>query len=224
MYEIIDSMPFLLCTPHFTSEWGLVVGLLNGFLRLGSVMNFVISPLVYKSNGVKAALWLATLIFSSSILFSIAIKIKLYKGNSPNDYQKINIDQDNIVAEEIIDVEQRKPLNETVLSPDSLPISDELDLALLSTDIDDCSIAEKGNNFELLPPEEVDPNSGNDLIKKNFIEKVKSLGISIFDSFATALPLHQFSSQYYMFLLSGAFLYGSMVRIPISVMTMMMFT
>jgi hypothetical protein len=215
-------MPFLLCTPHFTSEWGLVVGLLNGFLRLGSVMNFVISPLVYKSNGVKAALWLATLIFSSSILFSIAIKIKLHKGNSSNDYQEVNIDQDNIVAEEIIDVEQRKPLYETVLSPDSLPISDELDVAILSTDIDDCSMVGKEKNFTLLSTEEVDPNSENDVTKKNFDEKVKLIGIYIFDSFATALPLHQFSSQYYMFLLSGAFLYGSMVRIPISLMMMMM--
>jgi MFS family permease len=213
MYEIIDSMPFLLCAPHFTSEWGLVVGLLNGFLRLGSVMNFVISPLIYKSNGVKAALWLATFIFSSSVLYAIAIKIIVYKGNGSNDYQEVNLnsslDQDNIVSEEFIDIEQRNLQNETVYSPDSLSIPNESDLKKLSTDTDDSSQVKQRKNLKVLPTGEADPDVSDDMTRKTLFEK-------IWKSLATALPLHKFSSQYYMFLLSGAFLYGSMVCTSIS--------
>jgi MFS family permease len=208
MYEIIDSMPFLLCTPYFTSDWGLVVGLLNGFLRLGSVMNFVISPFVYKSNGVKAALWLATVIFSSSILSAIAIKFILYKGIGSNDYQKVNlnsiVDQDNIVSEEFMDIEQRNLQNETVFSSNSLFIPDESDLNILFTDTDDFSLVKKKKDLKVLPTGEADPDVSDEMTKKNFFQK-------IWESLATALPLHKFSSQYYMFLLSGSFLYGSMV-------------
>ena len=68
MYEIIDSLPIVILAPLFDSQWGLVVGLLNGFLRLGSVMNFVLSPVIYKTRGVKVALWFATAIATSAVL------------------------------------------------------------------------------------------------------------------------------------------------------------
>ena len=44
MYEVIDSVPILILAPLFTKEWGLICGLLNGFLRLGSVANFILCP------------------------------------------------------------------------------------------------------------------------------------------------------------------------------------
>ena len=88
MYEIIDSVPIVVLVPLFQSQWGLVVGLLNGFLRLGSVMNFVITPIIYKARGVKDALWFATAVASSTILFAGAIFLSSKKSN---DYEQLNV-------------------------------------------------------------------------------------------------------------------------------------
>lgn len=216
MYEIIDSMPFVILAPMFTSGWGLIMGLLNGFLRLGSVMNFVVSPIMYKRNGVKMALWLATFVFSLSIFFAIAIKIVLYKENGSNDYKEVylqaTMDQDDSTSSpEEIDIEQRNNHNENTFSFDSL--SDKVALTISSTDIDDVSIIGTGkNNYSKLSSTGTNNNPNfKENMMKNFFETANLFKTYIWESLASVLPLNQFSSQYYMFLLSGAFLYGSMV-------------
>lgn len=80
MYDIIDSLPLVVLQPLFeNNQFGLVIGLLNGFLRLGSVANFMLSPLMYKNYGVKNALWLATgfggfaAVFAGAILYILNV-------------------------------------------------------------------------------------------------------------------------------------------------------
>lgn len=46
-YEVIDSLPILIAAPLFKEDWAKLVGCLNGFLRLGSVINFLLSPYLY---------------------------------------------------------------------------------------------------------------------------------------------------------------------------------
>ena len=55
-YEVIDSLPILILYPLFESDWSTVVGILNGFLRLGSVVNFLLSPVLYRSGGILSAI------------------------------------------------------------------------------------------------------------------------------------------------------------------------
>ena len=57
MYEIIDMTPIVIIFPLFAASQGFVIGIINGALRLGSVANFFISPIVYETAGVTAALW-----------------------------------------------------------------------------------------------------------------------------------------------------------------------
>ncbi|CAE8647158.1 unnamed protein product [Polarella glacialis] len=56
-YETIDMMPLPLLNPLFQDNWAFLVGVFNGFLRLGSVLNFVASPWIYEHYGLAAAFW-----------------------------------------------------------------------------------------------------------------------------------------------------------------------
>ena len=44
--RVIDMSPIGLLVPHFEAEWATLVGLVNGGNRFGSVMNFVLMPVV----------------------------------------------------------------------------------------------------------------------------------------------------------------------------------
>lgn len=57
VYEVIDTIPIIILGPLFRSNWGLMVGLMNGCLRLGTVMTFGLSPIIYREYGVVSALW-----------------------------------------------------------------------------------------------------------------------------------------------------------------------
>lgn len=59
VYEVIDTIPIIILGPLYRSNWGLMVGIMNGSLRLGTVFTFAVSPVVYEHSGVVAALWLA---------------------------------------------------------------------------------------------------------------------------------------------------------------------
>ena len=37
-YEVVDTMTLPLTAPYFTDVWGKLSGIVNGFIRLGSVM------------------------------------------------------------------------------------------------------------------------------------------------------------------------------------------
>ena len=70
MYEAIDTMPVIILSPLFSDNWNIIVGFLNAFLRLGSVFNFMICPIVYKSSGVRMALWVSSFVATSGIIFA----------------------------------------------------------------------------------------------------------------------------------------------------------
>jgi MFS family permease len=60
MYESIDTLPVILLRPLFEHRrWNLVVGMMNAALRLGSVLNFYVSPLSYGLFGLKSSFWIS---------------------------------------------------------------------------------------------------------------------------------------------------------------------
>mmetsp|Transcript_12175 Transcript_12175/g.27169 ORF Transcript_12175/g.27169 Transcript_12175/m.27169 type:complete len:183 (-) Transcript_12175:88-636(-) len=61
-YEIIDTVPIIILGPMFKKNWGLIVGMMNGFLRLGTVLTFALSPLLYREYGVMCALWAGAIV------------------------------------------------------------------------------------------------------------------------------------------------------------------
>jgi len=68
MYEIIDAvMPVVYLGGLFKDDFQLVVSFMQVFIRLGSVANFFLSPILYTSCGLKATIWISSLIGSSSI-------------------------------------------------------------------------------------------------------------------------------------------------------------
>lgn len=48
VYEITDTVPIIMMGPLFKNSWGFIVGVMNCFLRLGSVFTFLFSPHVYR--------------------------------------------------------------------------------------------------------------------------------------------------------------------------------
>jgi hypothetical protein len=232
MYEIIDSVPIVVLVPLFQSQWGLVVGLLNGFLRLGSVMNFVITPIIYNARGVKDALWFATAVASSTILSAGAIFLSRNNGNGydqlnvsshegPNDTTSCDITYATIIA-------KADSTASTACSSDSESDSLSPDMTsynMKNTNDSDHNITnkEKTNDEEtLILFEQTDSAhfleivGSEDIVdcgEEKTVSKVSMLSAAaaVMSKLAIVLPLHLFQYQYYMFLLSGAFLYGSMV-------------
>jgi hypothetical protein len=51
--------------------WGLLSGCINGFIRLGSVLQFVLMPVVYHRYGLVQALWSSSAIGASGLIFGI---------------------------------------------------------------------------------------------------------------------------------------------------------
>lgn len=263
MYEIIDSVPIVVLAPLFRTQWGLIVGLLNGFIRMGSVMNFVISPMIYSSSGVKNALWLATAIASCTTLFALLICIMSAVPNEARHGKAIykqlgeacDDPNDGMTAYSIaIDCEpsnNRQCDDEGTFSDESselysktnnveiLPVlksshcnsSDYSFHAVESSDGSRNSMVaiKRAALSTTLPIEAEVLDDSNELINNSTVPITNTTDCSkvsgdqcnlngyssvagrLATSMATALPLRLFPFEYYMFLCSGAFLYGSMV-------------
>ncbi len=68
MYEIIDAvMPIIYMGPMFKQDFQLVVGLAQIFIRLGSVINFIVSPYVYSHYSLLTAIWVASIVGCGAI-------------------------------------------------------------------------------------------------------------------------------------------------------------
>ena len=234
MYEIIDSVPIVVLVPLFQSQWGLVVGLLNGFLRLGSVMNFVITPIIYKARGVKDALWFATAVASSTILFAGAIFLSSKKSN---DYEQLNVSShDKLNEVPSCDISYATTISkvDSVTSTacssesefDSLTLNvtsncykmnhsgdtdSDISKQVETTDEETICLFGPVDNASFLQTVYSKETVDFDEKKAVFEVSIMSVAATAASKLATALPLHLFRYQYYMFLLSGAFLYGSMV-------------
>ena len=71
MYELIDMLPLPLLNPLFSSKWGLICGLLNSFLRLGSVFTFFLCPILYQKYSINAPFLASAFVLLSGILFGV---------------------------------------------------------------------------------------------------------------------------------------------------------
>mmetsp|Transcript_13678 Transcript_13678/g.44998 ORF Transcript_13678/g.44998 Transcript_13678/m.44998 type:complete len:454 (-) Transcript_13678:91-1452(-) len=71
VYEAMDMLPLPFLAPLVTRHWATVCGLINGTVRLGSVMSFVVTPAVATSVSLKASMLLACGVGSSSCVFAV---------------------------------------------------------------------------------------------------------------------------------------------------------
>ena len=63
MYEIIDALlPITYTGPLFPESFPIVVGVMQLFIRLGSVINFIVSPIIYRHYGLSTVFWVAFLV------------------------------------------------------------------------------------------------------------------------------------------------------------------
>jgi hypothetical protein len=274
MYEIIDSVPIVVLHLMFDSQWGLVLGLLNGFLRLGSVMNFVISPIIYTSSGVKAALWFATAMASLSTLFAIAIIYVLGNGDKligSIGYERLDISGDielessssikldtdssvlKVVAQgdehdiegQALELDKSPHLGiykgyapiatpmATVCNGENFSLADDKDIEIADTSrilTEDVLVfsQEIGVSHRILEDNSLISTNVDDIdhaistkivkhgsidieIEFSLLSRIRLFGTVVKNSIISALPLHLFTYQFYMFLFSGACLYGAMV-------------
>ena len=64
-------LPITFVSPLFRDDWVIVIGIFNILIRLGSVSNFLISPVMYSSFGISSAFWLAAVIGCSSVFLAL---------------------------------------------------------------------------------------------------------------------------------------------------------
>ena len=73
-YEALDLMPMGLLAPRFASSWALLVGVINGVNRLGSVLSFLLEPVLLRTRGgIAAALALPALLGASILPSALAV-------------------------------------------------------------------------------------------------------------------------------------------------------
>eukprot|EP00933_Yihiella_yeosuensis_P042716 TRINITY_DN37381_c0_g1_i1.p1 TRINITY_DN37381_c0_g1~~TRINITY_DN37381_c0_g1_i1.p1 ORF type:complete len:423 (-),score=57.76 TRINITY_DN37381_c0_g1_i1:26-1294(-) len=99
-YEAIDMLPLPLLGSHYKDCWAMLVGVFNGFLRLGSVLNFVVSPWIYKKSGLAAAFWLASL-FGLSGLIAVLVMWKMRPKQSAESQGQLPLAEASGEAEAI---------------------------------------------------------------------------------------------------------------------------
>ena len=76
MYELIDVIPIILLGPLMKNEWGSMVGVMNAFLRCGSILNFLIIPMAYKTSGLSTALFVSAAVGTLMVLFAWIARTK----------------------------------------------------------------------------------------------------------------------------------------------------
>ena len=72
-YEAIDVLPIGLMQPRFADKWALLVGIINGVNRLGSVCNFLLEPLLFASGGLVLALLVPSLLGASMLVSALVM-------------------------------------------------------------------------------------------------------------------------------------------------------
>jgi len=73
-YESIDVAPFPILSPLFVEDWPLLVGFVNAGLRMGSVVSFVLSPIMYGVGGLTAGLWTSSLVGLSGFFAAVSLR------------------------------------------------------------------------------------------------------------------------------------------------------
>ncbi|GAB5362622.1 hypothetical protein AAMO2058_000813300 [Amorphochlora amoebiformis] len=63
----------------FRDRYSLISGFTNGFLRLGSVANFLLSPYLYRHHGLPSAIWVSCLCGMSSVVLVLGMKFSLIR-------------------------------------------------------------------------------------------------------------------------------------------------
>jgi hypothetical protein len=280
MYEIIDAvMPIVYLSVLFKDDFQIVIGFLQIFIRLGSVVNFIISPYVYQRYGLLPAIWIASGIgissigcffmsryvetshlitastteMSSSISSStLATEKTLSEGDNDQEFDaEIGIELVTITDEDseiIIDREnQYTSLSHSTSTEDRLLKQGKSIKQTISNDswIVDYPVNQKkqkikqkkheyqslkmSDNSEHNPLQSVSGSHSSDFHEISVEDHLPSSSpvslnssshsfvsssscvSSLWNTFLELTQFHQFSLQYYLYLIAGAFLYGSIV-------------
>jgi hypothetical protein len=192
MYEIVDAvMPISYMAPLYKGDFQIVVGFCQVFIRLGSVVNFIVSPVAYAQYGLLTALWIASLIGIFSIL--LLVMARSLETGFPSVFSK------NAIEEIKIDKEYKEYKETDRL----LPIPSEQPtyggLVQIEQEDQENGPTRLSDDQKIINHEELNSSSFSFSFS------------SCWSGFLELTQFHQFSAQYYLYLLSGSFLYGSIV-------------
>lgn len=191
VYEVIDTLPVMFLFAIMKDRWTLVVGVNNAFLRLGSILTFVLCPVIYSSSGLITALWVNFFIASIGIGAAWGTRIG-YETLTDSDAFKL-----------VRNAESEEDGLEMVAVPGG------------------SNGGEEGVAVEELDEEEEEEGEekivrtrqgGVGTSDSNFIENDGKAeeSDSIYSAFAE-FPWVALGTKFWMFTLAGSFLYGSMV-------------
>jgi MFS family permease len=204
MYEIIDTMPVIVLKPFFGADsWSTAIGLINSFLRLGSVICFVVSPAIYRMlHDVSAALAFAALMGWAGCVCSVggwlletyqttatSVLVKKVRSHDHADieYQSVSGSEDDPSAGMVT--------NDNVIEESD---RNELDTASHGHSRDDLAAIEL-TNIQKNRPIASYPEGGSNT-NSTFMDKLKIM-----------MPLHELPPVFYFYSLAAALMYGSMV-------------
>ena len=72
-YEALDFLPTGMVAHRYPDHWGKMVGFVNGFNRLGSILNFVVTPWLYNQHGLSVALYVSSAVGACCLLTGLTM-------------------------------------------------------------------------------------------------------------------------------------------------------
>jgi hypothetical protein len=244
MYEIIDAvMPIVYLSTLFHSNDQIVVfGFLQVLVRLGSVVNFIVSPYIYKNYGLLSAIWIGSCVGVASIVFLFLSRYMetnyLSSSHSDSNMRTASSSSSLISGKNSISkLDENEKVDEEVGFELVSAEDDHYSRLTYSVSVDENSgLIKKSNSYMSSTAERSKQDKNNEKFhyqslsqtndKEEATEDTRlptsssavspvtfspSLLSSLWSTFIELTQFHQFSLQYYLYLIAGAFLYGSIV-------------
>ena len=70
-HEVINSMCYSIVMPQFSTGWGYIYGVLDMIMFSGSICNLVVTPITYKSHGVRGVFLLSSATCFTGLIFAV---------------------------------------------------------------------------------------------------------------------------------------------------------
>jgi hypothetical protein len=188
--------------------------MLNAYLRLGSVTTFLINPLLYNRYGIVTTLWVAAAVAilgvfaATGTLLASKSYSRLYGDNGSGEYEtQLTKNKDSIYS-----LGEEDEWSNSSSSSSKYRTSDNASDNIIDSNNNGSINNDSASNGDMNSIHSASDSNRIRSVDTNNERKSSILGSSAWCNLLLRyMPVHEFGAQYFVFILSGAFLYGAMV-------------
>jgi hypothetical protein len=227
MYEILDAlMPILYLGALYKDDFQLVVGFMQIFIRLGSVVNFFVTPRLYAMYGLNIALWVASIVgMSGLVLFVMAryIEVNWYKTHP--DYKSPSTSGESMSSHggSTNEMSSNSNTHNSTSTHDRLPLDDEVlektasPFTIETEDHDDDEVTQDHEQSQKMAElynertSTANEHSSSSPTDREPLTKNITVFQRLYDGFMNMTQFDKFDAKFYFYFSAGSLLYGAVV-------------